>query len=138
MPSAAERPSTSSHSCSLRVRRATDSGGWAATEAARARADSSVAAAGATRLIRLRRRASSGPTVREVSSRYLAAARPQRVTRRAGPTGIPRAAPGKRIRRLAPPTLMSQAIEISAPPPTTSPWQGGAGGVGGGGGGGGV
>ena len=113
----------SSHSCSIRFSRATDSGGWAATEAAIASADSSVAAAGATRLIRPRRSASSGPTVREVSSRYLAAARPQRVTRRAGPTGIPSAAPGKRMRRLAPPTRRSQAIEISAPPPTTSPWQ---------------
>ena len=53
----------------------------------------------------------------------LAAARPQRVTRRAGPTGTLRAAPGKRIRRLEPPTRMSQPMAISAPPPTTSPWQ---------------
>ena len=64
---------------------------------------------------------SAGADVREESSRYLAAARPQRVTRRAGPTGTPRAAPGKRIRRLEPPTRMSQATAISAPPPTTSP-----------------
>ena len=91
--------------------------------AASSSAESSVAAAGATRLTRPSRSASSAPTVREESSRYLAAARPQRVTRRAGPTGTPSAAPGKRIRRLAPPTRMSQAIAISAPPPTTSPWQ---------------
>ena len=45
------------------------------------------------------------------------------MTRRAGPTGTPSAAPGKRIRRLEPPTRMSQATAISAPPPTTSPWQ---------------
>ena len=34
-----------------------------------------------------------------------------------------RAAPGKRIRRLEPPTRRSQATAISAPPPTTEPWQ---------------
>ena len=49
-PSARERPSTSSHSCSIRFRRATASGGWAATSAASSSAASSVAAAGATRL----------------------------------------------------------------------------------------
>ena len=88
-PSRSERPSTSSHSCSIRFRRATASGGWAATSAASSSAASSVAAAGATRLTRPSRSASSAPTVREESSRYLAAARPQRVTRRAGPTGHP-------------------------------------------------
>ena len=122
-PSAAERPTTSSHSCSIGFSRATASGGWAATSAASSRAACSVPAAGATRLTRPSRSASSAPTVREESSRYLAVARPQRVTRRAGPTGTPRAAPGKRIRRLEPPTRMSQATAISAPPPTTSPWQ---------------
>ena len=45
-------------------------------------------------------------------------ARPQSVTRRAGPTGTPSAAPGKRSRRFEPPTRMSQATAISAPPPT--------------------
>ena len=69
------------------------------------------------------RRASSALTVREVSSRYFAVASPQRVTRRAGPTGTPSSAPGKRIRRFEPPTRRSQATAISAPPPTTAPWQ---------------
>ena len=61
--------------------------------------------------------------MREESSRYFAAPSPQSVTSRAGPTGTPSAAPGKRMRRLAPPILMSQATATSAPPPTTSPWQ---------------
>ena len=105
----------SSHSCSIRFSRATASGGWAATSAASSRA----ALLGGRR----RRHAVDqtkpqrliGTDVREVSNRYLAVARPQSVTRRAGPTGTPSAAPGKRIRRLAPPTRMSQATAISAP-----------------------
>ena len=45
------------------------------------------------------------------------------MTRRAGPTGTPSEAPGKRRRRFEPPTRMSQATAISAPPPTVAPWQ---------------
>ena len=123
-PSAAERPSTSSHSCSIALqagdrlgRVGGDLGGQLQAPTPRSPRP------GATRLTRPSRSASSAPTVREESSRYLAVARPQRVTRRAGPTGTPSAAPGKRMRRLEPPTRMSQATAISAPPPTTSPWQ---------------
>ena len=45
------------------------------------------------------------------------------MTSRAGPTGTPSAAPGKRSRRFEPPIRRSQATAISAPPPTQAPWQ---------------
>ena len=122
-PSSADLPSMSSHLWSMRLMLATDSGSYAAILAASSRVAFSVAAPGEIWLTRLRRKASSHLITLELSSRYLAAESPQRLTNLAGPTGTPRAAPGKRIWRLEPPIRMSLQIAISAPPPTVYPWQ---------------
>ena len=106
-----------------RLDRATDSGGCIATWPASWSAASSVRAPGATLWTRPQRCASAASISFEVISRYLATERPQSVTRRAGPTGTPSPAPGKRRRRFEPPTRRSQATATSAPPPTTAPWQ---------------
>ena len=107
----------------MRFRRATASGGWAATEAARARR-------------RLLGRGGRGDAVDQVEAEGLVGA-----DRAGGQQQVlgggeaaegdeagradrhPEGGAGEAHPQVQPPTRMSQAIAISAPPPTTSPWQ---------------